>query len=156
MKRRSLILGLVSATALVVGGVAPSASASTTHSGHEHFLVVQTDETATTNPLFGSGPIHARGTDVEVSNSRDRFVFPAGALKIDHHATSHHESFDPRTCVARVTESGTYVVSGGTGRYGHATGHGSYRLQVYFIGCTEGDPSNQFSLVINADGPLSY
>ena len=156
MKRRSLILGLVSAAALVIGGVAPSASASTTHSGWERFLIVQTDETATINPVIGDGPIHARGRDVQVNNHRDRFAFPAGAVKIDHYATAHHESFDPKTCVGRVSETGVYTVNGGTGRYSNASGHGNYRLQVYFIGCHQGDPSNVFSLVIHASGPLSY
>lgn len=155
MKGRSVILGLVSAAALVLGGIAPSASASARISGWEHFLLVSTSENG--NPtVVGTGPIHAVGTDIAVNNHRDRFKFPAGAVKVDHYATSHHESFDPTTCVGRATESGTYTIAGGTGKYEDARGHGTYRLKVYFIGCTEGDPSNVFSLVINASGPLSY
>ena len=155
MKRRSVILGLVSAAALVVGGVAPAASADSRVSGFERFLLVSTSEQG--NPtIVGNGPVHARGTDIAVNNHRDRFKFPAGALKIEHYATSHSESFDPRTCVGRAPESGTYQVVGGTGRYEGASGPGTYHLQVYVIGCTEGDPSNVFSLVIKAKGPLSY
>ncbi|MFL6099745.1 MAG: hypothetical protein ACJ71T_07310 [Actinomycetales bacterium] len=91
-----------------------------------------------------------------MNNHRDAFVFPKGELQVNHHATSHHESFDPRTCLDRVSERGTYRVVAGTGRYRHATGHGTYRLTGYFAGCTDGDPNNFFTQTIQASGPLSY
>jgi hypothetical protein len=48
--------------------------------------------------VIANGPVHARGTDLQVSNSIDRFVFGARDLKIDHKVTAgtSHDSFDPR------------------------------------------------------------
>jgi hypothetical protein len=34
--------------------------------------------------------------------------------------------------------------------------HGRYKVQGYFIGCDENDPSNVLSITIRAHGPLSY
>lgn len=155
MKRHHLVLGLISALTLTVGGAVPGAAAARSHSGIEHFLVVQTSDTGSP-PIIGKGPIHAAGTDVQVNDSRDRFVFPQGALRIRHHAKASHESFDPKTCLGTFSERGVYTVTGGTGAYSHVTGHGRYKVQGYFIGCDENDPSNVLSVTIRAHGPLSY
>jgi hypothetical protein len=106
-------------------------------------------------PVIARGPIHAAGTDIQVNNL-DRFVLPNGALRIRHHARASHESFDPKTCLGTFSERGVYKITAGTGAYSHLTGHGHYRVQGYFIGCTENDPSNVLSVIIRAHGPLSY
>lgn len=155
MKRRHIVLGAISALAITIGGIAPAASATTTHSGTEHFLVLQTSEQSAP-PLIGTGPIHAAGIDLQLNNHHDRFVFPKGALRIWHTAKASNESFDPTTCLATFTERGVYTVLSGTGAYSHATGHGTYHLTGYFFGCTPDDPNNVFSLTLHADGPLSY
>jgi hypothetical protein len=155
VKRRHIVLGAISALALTIGGIAPAASATTSHSGTEHFLILQTNETSTP-PVIGTGPIHAAGTDLQLNNHHDRFVFPRGALRIYHAAKASHQSFDPKTCLGTFTERGVYTVIGGTGAYSQATGHGSYHLTAYFFGCTQNDPNNVFSLTLHADGPLSY
>jgi len=133
----------------------PGAAADRSHSGIEHFLVVQTSETGTP-PVIGTGPIHAAGKDIQVNDNLDRFVFPKGALRIRHHAKSSHESFDPKTCLGTFSERGVYRIAAGTGAYSDVKGHGRYKVQGYFIGCTENDPSNVLSVVIRAHGPLSY
>jgi len=79
VKRRHIVLGAISALALTIGGIAPAASATTSHSGTEHFLILQTNETSSP-PVIGTGPIHAAGTDLQLNNHHDRFVFPRGAL----------------------------------------------------------------------------
>ena len=155
VKRHHLVLGLISALTLTVGGAVPGASAARAHSGTQHFLVVQTSE-AGSPPVIATGPIHAAGTDIQVNDNLDRFVFPKGALRIRHEAKASHESFDPKTCLGTFTERGVYKVTAGTGKYSHVTGHGRYRVQGYFIGCTENDPSNVLSVTIRAHGPLSY
>lgn len=155
MKRRHVILGSLSAIALVIAGVAPSAiGTTTTSSGTQHFLIVQTSETGNP-PVVATGPIHALGTDVQVNGHRDRFEFPAGVLRINHKATSHRESFDPTTCLGRFTESGTFTIIDGTKAYRNVTGSGTYHVRGYFVGCTEGDPSNTVSIVITASGSVS-
>jgi hypothetical protein len=155
VKRRYLVFGLMTAVTLIVGGAVPGAAAAKSHSGIEHFLVVQTSEAAPP-PLIGTGPIHAAGTDVQVNDNRDRFVFPKGTLRIKHHAKSSHESFDPKTCLGTFSERGVYKVTSGTGAYSDVSGHGRYKVQGYFIGCDDNDPSNVLSVTIRAHGPLSY
>jgi hypothetical protein len=155
VKRHHLVLGLISALMLAVGGAAPGASAAGSHAGIERFLVVQTSETGSP-PVIARGPIHAAGTDIQVNDNLDRFVFPKGALRIRHHAKASHESFDPKTCLGTFSEGGEYKITAGTGAYSQVTGHGHYKVQGYFIGCTENDPSNVLSVVIRAHGPLSY
>lgn len=155
MKRRHLVLVVVGALALTIGGIVPAASSASSHSGTEHFLILQTSEVGSP-PVIGTGPIHAAGTDVQVNDTRDRFVFPKGAVKIRHKAKASHESFDPKTCLGTFTERGVYKVTGGTRAYSHATGHGTYNVKGYFFGCTENDPSNVLSVTIHARGPLSY
>lgn len=154
MKRRHVVLSVASAFALVVGGVAPSAIGTTTSSGTQHFLIVQTSETGNP-PVVATGPIHARGTDIQVNDSRDRFVFPDGALRVRHKATTSRESFDPTTCLGRFSESGTFTIIDGTKAYKSVTGSGTYHVRGYFIGCDEGDPSNVISVVISASGSVS-
>jgi hypothetical protein len=41
--------------------------------------------------------------------------------------------FSNLTCLATVTSSGTYQITGGTGRYCLVSGHGDYRLTAYAI-----------------------
>jgi hypothetical protein len=155
MKRRHIVIGAVSAVLLAVGGAAPAASANTTHSGTEHILILQTSDTGP-QVIIANGPIHAQGRDITVNDNRDRFVFPKGNLAVWHKANTSHESFDPKTCLGRFTEKGVFTVLGGTGRYSHATGHGSYSLQGLFVGCAQNKPPTLFQLKINASGPLSY
>jgi hypothetical protein len=155
VKRHHLVLGLVSALTLTVGGAVPGAAADRSHAGIEHFLVVQTSD-AGSPPVIGNGPIHAAGKDVQLSDTIDRFVFPKGALRVRHHAKSSHESFDPKTCLGTFSERGVYRIAAGTGAYSHVTGHGRYKVQGYFIGCSENDPSTVLSVIIRAHGPLSY
>ena len=78
--------------------------------------------------IIANGPVHARGTDVQVSPSIDRFVFPNGNLKIHHKTTAgtSHDSFDPITCYGTHTENGTFTVTNATGLK-HATARATMR-----------------------------
>lgn len=136
---------------LVAGTSSPAAAAGSS----EHILVVQTSATATSFPAAGTGPIHARGTDTPLSDTRDRFAFPKGSLIIGHHRTCGTQHFDPRTCTAQFTEQGTYRVLSGTAAYAHAAGHGTYSLSGVAIGCDRSKPPDTISVIIRAAGPLT-
>ena len=41
--------------------------------------------------------------------------------------------FNPRTCLAVISQPGTYRIVGGTGRYAGIRGHGRYQLSLMFI-----------------------
>jgi hypothetical protein len=155
MKRRHIVIGAVSAVLLAVGGAAPAASAHSMHSGTEHILALQSNVNGP-QVVIANGPIHARGYDVSISNHRDRFVFPKGSLSIWHTPTTSHSSFDPKTCLGTFSETGVFKVVGGSGRYDDATGHGTYTLHVYTVGCSQKKPPKVFQLTIKATGPISY
>lgn len=136
--------------------VVPSAAAGGQHGRHtrvERFLLISTDPNSTDNqPVLGFGPIHAKGVDQVISDTEDVFQFPAGSLSVTHMPKKSHESSDPVTCLFTFTERGTYRITGGTGAYAGASGHGNYRVAGTSIGCDE--TPEVFTLTINAKGPL--
>jgi hypothetical protein len=151
--RRSIaVIGVVAVGML---GLAAS-SAADTGSRNEHFVALQTSTAQNaTSTLIATGPVHARGTDVQISNTKDKFVFPKGTLNILHKAGHSKNAFDKVTCYGTFTETGTYKVTGGTGAYKGAHGHGNYTVKASFVGCSQTSPPDVFMLEINAFGPLA-
>ncbi len=151
MRSRLAVAALAMTGAAVVGFAAPASAATT---GTEHVLLLQTGVNSPIT-VTGTGPIHAAGRDVVLSDTRDRFVFPKGNLIVEHHAVSSHESFDPKTCLAKITESGNYHIVKGTDAYRGASGHGTYVTRVLIQGCNQNKPPKQFLLEVRATGPLT-
>jgi hypothetical protein len=156
MKITRVLVTLATAAAAVFAlGVALPAGAS---AGTEHFTILSNDPAEDASAIvIATGPVHARGDDVTVSNSIDRFVFPDGNLKI-HHATTagtSKDTFDPQTCYATHSERGTFEITRGTGAYKGTTGSGTYRLKVVVVGCDENAPPDFFSLAVHAVGTVT-
>jgi hypothetical protein len=80
--------------------------------------------------LIAPGPLTVGGT---VNLETGRATLPGGKLTLAHHQVHSSSTFNSRTCLATLTSSGTYRITGGTGRYRHVRGHGSYRLTAYAI-----------------------
>jgi hypothetical protein len=120
----------------------------------EHVTFLQTKSNG--GPIvIAQGPVHARGKDIQVSQHKDRLVFPDGNLIIRHSRVGKPvNSFDPTTCYGRHRERGTYRVVRGTGAYSGAHGRGIYELHARVVGCVQNKPPRLFELVINASGPL--
>ena len=155
MKITHVLVALGIAAAATVG-FASAAGAATT--GTQTFTLLSTDPSDGAQPIIiANGPVHARGTDVQVSPSIDRFVFPSGNLKIHHKTTAgtSHDSFDPVTCYGTHTENGTFTVTNATGAYKNATGSGSYTLKITFIGCDPDSQPDYYSLEVDATGTLT-
>lgn len=151
MRARTALLAGVGTLGLVAG-ISTPASAATGNT--EHFLALQTSVSAHSFLLAATGPLHAKGTDTPLSNTRDRFNFPQGSLIIAHQRTSGTQHFDPKTCTLQLTELGTYRVVSGTAALAHATGHGTYSVTGIVIGCDQSKPPQAISVVIRAAGPL--
>jgi len=115
-KRVAASLVAVGAVALVWAGSATGAT------GSQRFTISGSDNGG---HVYASGPISGSGHDVVLGQNADRFVFPAGSVLVSHHATSMNDNFDPRSCLDRFTESGTYSLSSGTGAYKGVSGSGS-------------------------------
>jgi hypothetical protein len=152
--RRSF--ALLGAIALALAAVLAPAPAGASGSRNAHFIILSSDPSPTaTAVVIATGPIHARGTDITVNPSRDRFVFPKGAIAVLHQTKHSHDSFDPVTCYGTHTETGTYQVTGGTRAYDDARGNGTFKVTVTFVGCSQTAPPQVFQLRVDAFGPLS-
>lgn len=152
----------LAALAIVLLGaclVIPSASAGGHQGGHhgvQRFMFLGTDASREGTPaiVVATGPIHAKGTDVVISETEDKLVFPDGTVSLTHDPKTSGDSFDPVTCLFRFRERGTYQVTGGTGAYEGATGRGTYRVKGFGVGCDQNAPPEVFMLRIFAKGQL--
>jgi hypothetical protein len=148
----------IAALALSLLGIfflVPSAQA---HGDHiQRFLAISTDtsENATTTVL-GFGPIHAKGIDKTLSDTRDVFIFPRGRIFVTHTPQHSRESADPVTCLYKFWESGTYKVTRGTGAYEDVLGYGHYRVKGLVVGCEQDAEPETAVFQIKAAGPLRY
>jgi len=142
--------------ALAVTG-ATAAAASSARSGTEHWNAESTNPVSATATLIARGPLTIGGT---INLQTGHVRLPGGTLTLSHHQVHGTNSENARTCLSTVTSSGTYKVTGGTGRYRHVTGHGSYKLVAYaFVRkvkgkCSVSVPYAQTEL-LTANGPLT-
>jgi len=124
----------------------------------ERFTIVKTNDV--NGRVIATGVFTAVGTDVATNASSDTFTFPNGTVVLSHTETEDHASFDPVSCVGRVSGHGTYTITGGTGAYAGISGHGtdSFRLTMVAAhtlqGCSE-EPVAQVDIV-RLVGPVSF
>jgi len=166
MKKIAFVAAAASAAATTTAAVmwlavpAGAAPAGRDVSGIEHFQLVTTSATATTQPVIATGVFTAGGVDHQGSKV-DTFVFPGGSFKVAHSgpATQH---FNPKTCLLTVVGHGTFKLSGGTGAYAKIKGAGTYKLNILAVGaktatgkCTQKKPPTAFQQIIKATGKVS-
>jgi len=157
IKRAAALLATAAITALAVTG-ATAAGASSTPSGIEHWTVESTNPVSAIATLIAHGPLTIGGT---INLQTGHVQLPGGTLTLSHHQAWGTQGENPRTCLATVTSAGTYRVAGGTGRYRHISGHGTYTLTAYAIVrktnghcATKVIPYAQTEL-LTANGPLT-
>jgi hypothetical protein len=129
------MLKRVAASVVAVGAAAVlwagSAGATT---GSQRFSISGSN---TGGHVYASGPIAGSGRDIVLGPNADKFVFQKGSVTVSHHATSQNQTFDPRTCLTKFNESGTYSIVSGSGAYRGATGSGTYTARGTTRGCNE-------------------
>ena len=85
-------------------------------------------------PVKAHGVVRTKGTLSlgGPTNGKSSFDFRAGKLTVKHTQTSGatQPSVNLKTCVASQTQGGVYTVTGGTGGFSGAKGHGKYK--IYF------------------------
>ena len=129
-------------------------------SGLEHFQLVTTSATAATQPVIATGVFTAGGVDHQGSKV-DTFVFPGGSFKGAHSQGTGTKHFDPKTCLNTVRVHGTYMLSGGAGKYAGIRGHGTYHISILGIGarsggkCTMHKQPVAWQQIIQAAGPVT-
>ena len=156
IKRAAVLLTAAGIAALAVTG-ATAAAASSARSGTERWIAESTNPVSATATLIARGPLTVGGT---INLETGHVKLPGGTLTLSHHQVHGTQGENARTCLATVTSSGTYKVTGGTGRYRHVSGHGTYRLVAYAIvkkvngKCSVSVPYAQTEL-LTATGPLT-
>jgi hypothetical protein len=128
-------------------------------SGTEHFQLMTTSPTSPTSTIIADGVFTAGGVD-HAGNRTDKVVFPGGTFKIRHGRGHARQSFDPRTCLLKLSVHGGYKLLDGTGAYAGISGHGKYRLHILAIGarvngkCSRRQAPVAFEQIIKAHGPV--
>ncbi len=99
-----------------------------------------------------SGTEHFQIVSTNAAGNTGKLVFKNGM--------GGTQKFDPKTCLAQITQPGTYTISGGTGKYAGISGHGKFRYRLLFIGarnaqgkCAQRKPPVASQLIIQASGP---
>ncbi len=154
MRVRTIVgaASVIAATAFAVGSAPVSAG---TRTGTEHFVSTSSSATSNRKPVQAFGPISGVGTDIQLGNNHDRFEFSNGSFIVTHHGSSDLHSVDRKNCVFVQTEQGRYELGQGTGAFKNLHGNGTYDYQVIGQGCAQTGPPQQFSVVIEAAGPLT-
>ncbi|MGH9095342.1 MAG: hypothetical protein ACRDXE_09305 [Acidimicrobiales bacterium] len=112
--------------------------------------------------IFARGVFNAGGTDLQRSK-KDLAVFPGGAFTIHHPGGTASQTFNPRTCVSKVTGTGSYTIDQGYGTYQGIHGSGTYVFHSTFTAAHNADgtcnshaqPTATYT-TIEASGPLSF
>jgi hypothetical protein len=143
---------------LVIPASASAGDGDDGNHGIQRFAFLSTDpaDQDTPDTVIATGPIHAKGTVTTLSPTEDVLTFPDGTLTITHEPKTSNESFDPVTCLFRFSERGTYLITGGTGAYEDAEGHGKYRVKVLGVSCAENAPPELVMVRIFAKGPIHF
>jgi hypothetical protein len=142
--KRLIGVGVAALAMALTAGTAASASASTP-AGHHHRSGIEVTVGTTHNlaiieanvsvlPVTAYGVVDTHGT-IALSGpatGTSTFDYRVGTLTVDHTQTSGgtQPTLNPKTCVDSLAEAGVYTVTGGTGKFYGATGHGWYKLYI--------------------------
>ena len=155
---------ITAAAGVTAGIAAASASPAAGHaapaaSGTEYIQVMS----AVTGP--GAASVIARGVfttagQVRLSDARTATItFPGGTVVLSHRPAHGSQRFFPASCLSLVSQSGSYQLVRGTGRYAGISGHGTYQLSLEMVGarvhgqCSSARPPLAQQELLTLSGP---
>ena len=153
----------VAAAAITVTGVTAASATPRSQpavSGTEHVQIMSTARASKTASAIAYGVFTAGGTAKLGSGRSGTIAFPGGTIKLSHHARKGTMHFSPKTCLTRISQTGTYKITRGTGKYAGITGHGTYQLSFTFIGarragkCSTAAPPVARQELLRLSGPV--
>ncbi|HEY3734115.1 MAG TPA: hypothetical protein VGL63_09380 [Streptosporangiaceae bacterium] len=163
---RKTLAAVITATtaAATISGVG-LASASTTSARPatpvEHFQIMSTSSTASTNSLVAWGAFAGGGTDIVHANGSETYRFANGSFVVVPTPGSVKSFTDSKTCFSRVMVQGTYVISQGTGKFAGITGSGTARVSLLSAeprvngACSATAAPTSFQELVQLSGPFS-
>jgi hypothetical protein len=152
------VITTVSAAAMVSGASLAAASARPTASTTEHFQFMTTSATSNKVSGIATGVFTAGGV---LNSTTGTFKSATGTFTVKHHATHTRQIFNAKTCLFKISGTGTYKLSGGTGSYAGIRGHGKYVLSILAVAarnskgkCSMKPVPVAWQQLIKAQGPV--
>jgi hypothetical protein len=138
LKHRRLVLAAATAIAVTgtaAGVTAASASPRTDQAvGRTEYVQIMSASTAP-GPAgaIARGAFAAAGR-ADLGDARvGTIVFPGGTVVLSHRPGKGSSRFYPGACLSLISQSGTYQIVRGTGRYAGISGHGTYQLSLEIV-----------------------
>jgi hypothetical protein len=138
-KHHKLLLAATATTIATVTGVTGVTAASASPaapraaSGTEYVQIMSASTTPGPDSAIARGVFTASG-QARLGDARvGTIVFPGGTVVLSHRPSKGSSRFYPRACLSLVSQSGTYQIVRGTGRYAGISGHGTYQLSLEIV-----------------------
>jgi hypothetical protein len=162
-KHRKLLLAATAAAVITATGVTAAGASPASHQsavGTEYIQVMSASTTPGPASAIARGVFTAAG-QARVSEARTgTIVFPGGTIVLNHRAAHGSSHFYPAGCLSVISQSGSYQIVRGTGRYAGISGHGSYQLSVEIVaarvhgGCSPAKPPVAQQELLRLAGPV--
>ena len=141
--RKPVSFALAAAAAAITataGITAASAAPEASHaaSGTEYFQVMSASVTPGPASVIARGVFAAAG-QVRLGDAKDSTItFPGGTIVLSHRPAANSSRFYPEGCLSVVSQTGSYRIVRGTGRYAGISGHGTYQLSLEIVAARAG------------------
>ncbi len=87
-------------------------------------------------------------------------TFPGGTIVLSHRPSRSTSRFYPAGCLSVISQSGSYRIVRGTGRYAGISGHGTYQLSLEIVAaranghCSSARPPLGQQELLRLSGPV--
>jgi hypothetical protein len=134
-KSHRLLLAAATTAAVVstVTGVTAASASQAAASGTEYVQIMSASTTPGPASAIARGVFAAGGQAQLGDASRGTIVFPGGTVVLSHRPGRSSSHFYPGGCLSLISQSGTYQIVRGTGRYAGISGHGTYQLSLEIV-----------------------
>lgn len=163
-KYRKLLLAAAATTAVAVTvtGVAAASASPVTGQAVSGIEYVQIMSTAATGPASAiARGVFAAGGQARLDDaSEGTIAFPGGTIVLSHRPAKSSSHFYPGGCLSLISQSGSYRIVGGTGRYAGISGHGTYQLSLEIVAarvhgaCSSAKPPVAQQELLRLAGPV--
>jgi len=133
-----LALAAIATAGLTATGVSVASAAPAAASGTEYIQVMSASVTPGPASVIARGVFTAAG-QARLGDARTAtFTFPGGTLVLSHRTAKDSSRFYPGSCLSVISQSGSYRIVRGTGRYARISGHGTYQLSLEIVAARAG------------------
>jgi hypothetical protein len=131
-----LALAATAATAAATIGISAASAAtaaSSAASGTEYIQVMSASTGSGPASVITHGVFTAAGQGRLGDAKVGTLTFPGGTVVLSHRQAHGSQHFSPASCLSLVSQSGSYQIVRGTGRYAGISGHGTYQLSLEIV-----------------------